>query len=283
LWVSVAQFFDLCNSFRVPSGRHICSIIMLEICRSHGEFTGRNFSTHQQVDHLRKFMLKPKENHQGHHFIKKVTSLIFALILFTFPGLLAGEDMKDRWAARQIYLENCAACHGFDRTGFIGTSLVPAELKTRSQAAVRSLIRHGIDGTLMPAQSCRLSLKKLRRLSYYLKETPAEIVKRIKIGSDGNYEIVKNKMWQRDPKRIKNGRSLFDEYCMGCHHPTIEAFAPAYSEISAKRDIRAIMGQIRFPYTSSLILGYTDQIMPVFDLTNNEIKNLGAYVYSFRK
>jgi len=241
------------------------------------------FHTHQQVDHLRKFMLKYKENHQGRHFIRKVTSLLFAFILFNSSGLLAGETLKDRWAARQIYLENCAACHGFDRTGFIGAPLAPAELKTRSEAAVRSLVRHGIDETLMPAWSCRLSLKKLRQLSFYLKETPAEIEKKIKIGSDGNFEVVKNKMWPNDPKRIKKGRSLFDEYCMGCHHPTIEAFAPAYSEIAAQRDIRAIMGQIKFPYTSSLILGYTDQIMPVFDLTNNEIKNLGAYVYSFRK
>jgi len=228
-------------------------------------------------------MLKPKENHRGRPFIRKVTALIFAFILFTFPALLAGEDLKDKWAARQIYLENCAACHEFDRTGFIGTPLAPAELKTRSEAAIRSLIRHGIKDTLMPAQSCRLSLKELRQLSFYLKETPAEVIKKIKMGSDGNYKVVKNKRWQHDHERIKKGSSLFNEYCMGCHHPTIEAFAPAYSEIAVQRDISTILGQIKFPYTSSKILGYTDQIMPVFDLTNNEIKNLGAYVYSFRK
>ncbi len=89
-----------------------------------------------------------------------MTSLIFALILFNFLGLLAGKDFEDGWAARQIYPENCAACHGFDRSGFIGAPLAPAELKTRGEAAVRSLIRHGIDGTLMPAQSCRLSFNK---------------------------------------------------------------------------------------------------------------------------
>jgi len=227
-------------------------------------------------------MLKHKENHRGRYFIRKVTGLIFAFILFTFPGLLAGEDLKHGWAARQIYLENCAACHGFDRTGFIGIPLFPARLTALSEAAIRSLIRHGIEDTLMPAWRCRLPLKKLRQLSYYLKETPAEIVKRIKIGSDGNYEVVKNMTWWIDSHRIKSGRSLFDEYCMGCHHPKIEAFAPAYSEIASKRDISTIMGQIKFPYTSSIILGYTDQIMPVFDLTDNEIRNLGAYVYSFR-
>ena len=227
-------------------------------------------------------MLKNKENHRGQHFIRKVTVLIFALILFAFTGLFAGEDLKHGWAARQIYLENCAACHGFDRTGFIGIPLVPAELKARSEAAIRSLIRNGVGGTLMPAWSCRLPLKQMRQLSYYLKEIPAEIVKKIKIGSDGNYEVAANMTWWRDSIRIKKGLSLFGEYCMGCHHPKIEAFAPAYSEIAGKRDISAIMGQIKFPYTSSIILGYTDQIMPVFDLTDNEIRNLGAYVYFFR-
>lgn len=227
-------------------------------------------------------MLKNKENHRGGHSIRKVTVLIFALILFAFTTLFAGEDLKHGWAARQIYLENCASCHGFDRTGFIGIPLVPAELKAHSEAAIRSLIRHGVRDTLMPAWSCRLSLKQMRQLSYYLKEAPAEVVKKINIGSDGNYEVVEDTIWWRDSIHIKKGLSLFDEYCMGCHHPTIEAFAPAYSEIAGKRDISAIMGQIKFPYTSSTILGYTDQTMPVFDLTDNEIKNLGAYVYSFQ-
>jgi len=227
-------------------------------------------------------MLKNKENHGGRHFIRKVTVLIFALILIAFTGLFAGEDLKHGWTARQIYLENCAACHGFDRTGFIGVSLTPEKLTVHSEAGIRSLIRFGIEDTLMPTWRCRLKLTQLRQFSYYLKKVPAEIVKKIKIGSDGNYEVVANINWWRDSNRIKKGLSLFGEYCMGCHHPEIEAFAPAYSDIAGKRDINAIMGQIKFPYTSSIILGYTDQIMPVFDLTDNEIKNLGAYVYSFR-
>ena len=69
---------------------------------------------------------------------------------------------------------------------------------------------------------------------------------------------------------------------MGCHHPQIEAFGPSYRDIANKRDISAIMGQIKFPYTNSRFLGYTDQTMPMFDLTDNEIRDLGAYVYHFR-
>lgn len=227
-------------------------------------------------------MLRNNKNYQGQPFLRKVISLILGLILFAFTGLFAGESLKYGFAARQIYLENCAACHGFERTGFIGVSLTPERLAVHSEAAIRSLLRYGIEETLMPAWDCRLTLTQLRRLSYYLKETPAELVKKIKIGSDGNYKAVADMNWWRDSNRIKKGLSLFNEYCMGCHHPEIEAFAPSYSDIAGKRDINAIMGQIKFPYTSSIIFGYTDQIMPVFDLTDNEIKNLGAYVYSFR-
>ena len=223
------------------------------------------------------------KNYQKRHLIRKVTGLIFVLVLLAFTGLFAGEDLRHGWMARQIYLENCTACHGFDRTGFVGVPLTPEDLSIHSEAAIRSLIRFGIEETLMPAWNCRLTLKELRQLSYYLKKTPAEIIKKIKLGYDGNYEVTADMTWWLDSSRIGKGLSLFSEYCMGCHHPEIEAFAPAYSDIANKRDIRAIMGQIKFPYTSSAILDYADQIMPVFDLTDNEIKNLGAYVYSYRK
>lgn len=227
-------------------------------------------------------MLEQQGNKRTHLPIKKVSCFIFVLILLTLPVFLSAEDLKNGWAARQIYLENCAACHGFDRTGFIGIPLVPEELTAHSEAAIRSLTSHGIVDTLMPAWSCRLPLKQLRQLSYYLKGTPAETIKKLEVGSDGNYKVVENTTWWRDSKRIKKGRPLFDEYCMGCHHTEIEAFAPAYRDIANKRNISAIMGQIKFPSTSSRILGYTDQTMPKFELTDDEIRDLGAYVYSFR-
>lgn len=212
----------------------------------------------------------------------KVTCFLSIMILFSFLGSLSGEDLKDERAARQLYLENCAACHRFDRTGFIGVSLIPSNLTALSEAAIRSLIKHGIPDTLMPTWSCRLTLKQLRHISHYLKTTPAETIKKIKIKPDGDFEVIEDITWWADPKRIEKGRSLFYEYCMGCHHPELEAFAPSYRDIVSKRNIRTIVGQIMFPYTSSKILGYTDQTMPKFDLTDNEIRDLGAYIYNFR-
>lgn len=210
--------------------------------------------------------------------------LIFILIiLIEVPYLISGQKSQNGRTARQLYLENCAACHGRDRSGFIGTPLVPAKLAARSEAAIRSLILYGIENTLMPVWSCRLTQPQMRQLAFYLKETPAEIVRKVTVDSDGRCNIAEIEKWWRDSQRIAKGEVLFEEYCMGCHHQTIEAFAPSFGEIAGNRDVTAIAGQIKFPWSSSAILGYTDQKMPVFGLTDSEIKNLGAYVHSFRE
>lgn len=206
-----------------------------------------------------------------------------ALLLPLLPGGAAGqEDARAGWAARQIYLENCAGCHGFDRTGFIGVPLDPVSLDPLSEAALRSLVRHGIQDTLMPSWDCRLSLPQLRLLSRYLKRTQPERERRIEIGPDGSPGPASDQAWWKAPESIERGRALFMDYCMGCHHPEYEAFAPSYREVTRKRDIRAIWGQIKFPYTSSALLGYSGQIMPKFELTDREIGDLGAFVHSFQ-
>jgi mono/diheme cytochrome c family protein len=211
------------------------------------------------------------------------TGALGIICLLTTPFSSLARPLSDEWEARQIYLENCAGCHGFDRTGFIGVALDPAALGTLSEAAVRSLIRNGVFDTLMPPWDCRLPLEQLRRLSHYLKNVPVETEKEIRAGSDGRLVVAPARpAWWRNQQRIERGRSLFREYCMGCHHPEYEAFAPAYAVVAAKRDLREMLGQIKFPFSSSQILGYGIQAMPKFDLTDPEIKALGAYVYSHR-
>ena len=209
-----------------------------------------------------------------------------AIILLILSDGLWGDDTRNEgrneWAARQIYLENCAGCHGFDRMGFIGVPLIPSDMGALSEAGIRSLVRYGILGTLMPAWECRLNLDELRLLAHYFKNTRPESRKQIRAGENGSLEVAEASAWWEDAQRIEKGSSLFGEYCMGCHHPEYEAFAPAYRTVARQRDIRAIAGQIKFPHTSSKILGYTEQTMPKFDLTDEEVRNLGAYVYHFR-
>jgi mono/diheme cytochrome c family protein len=216
------------------------------------------------------------------HPLRMTFVFILYFAIFLCPVVAHEDELMGEWVVRQIYLENCAACHGYDRTGFIGAELTPSNLDGLSEAALRSLISHGIEETLMPAWSCRFTIEQLRGLSYYLKETPPEIQKVIWSRSKGSLEVADAVRWWNDPKRIHKGQTLFMEYCMGCHHPKYEAFAPTYGDVARKRHIRAIVGQIKFPYSSSRILGYLEQGMPKFELTDDEIKSLGAYVYSCR-
>jgi mono/diheme cytochrome c family protein len=205
------------------------------------------------------------------------------VLLWIPPSSIFAQPRSGEWEARQVYLENCAGCHGFDRTGFVGVALDSAVLDTLSEAAVRSLIKHGVFDTLMPPWDCRLPLDQLRILSHYLKVVPVETEKEIRAGSDGRFVVaLAPSAWWRDQQWIDRGRSLFTEYCMGCHHPEYDAFAPAYAVVAGERNIREIVGQIKFPYSSSRILGYRKQTMPKFDLTDPEIRALGAYVYSYR-
>jgi len=213
----------------------------------------------------------------------RLLSIVILVVLFLFANSLWGENPRDEWAARQIYLENCAGCHGLDRLGFIGVPLSPSDLSSLSEAGIRSLIRQGILDTLMPGWSCRLKEDDLRLLSRYLKGVRPERKKEIQVQPDGSFEVVERPNWWEDPHRIERGKFLFSEYCMGCHHPEIEAFAPAYRNVARERDMRVIVGQIKFPYTNSKILGYADQTMPKFDLSDEEIKSLGAYVHHFKR
>ena len=214
--------------------------------------------------------------------VVRVFSLVSTAALFLFCGTLWGEDPKEEWAARQVYLEDCAGCHGYDRTGFIGVPLIPSYLNGLSEAGIRSLIRDGVLDTLMPAWKCRLREDDLRLLARYFKVIRPETQKEIRIKPDGSLEVIQKANWWEDSKRVEKGNSLFTEYCMGCHHPEIEAFAPSYRKVAGERDIRVIVGQIKFPHSNSKILGYAEQTMPKFDLTDEEIKNLGAYVGHFR-
>ncbi len=233
---------------------------------------------------------RPLRSSSGiHTFIPGVSCLlVFAgalgvTFLLMAPFSLFGQPLGGEWEARQVYLENCSGCHGFDRTGFVGVALDPAALVALSEAAVRALIKNGVFDTLMPRWDCRLPLEQLRLLSHYLKDIPAETEKEIRAASDGRLvALPAPSAWWQDRQVIESGRSLFREYCMGCHHPEYEAFAPAYAVVAVKRDIREVVGQIKFPFSSSRILGYGKQTMPKFDLTDPQIKALGAYVISYR-
>lgn len=62
---------------------------------------------------------------------------------------VAGDAAK----GREIYLLNCSRCHGHDRAGHIGRRLTPPWQSPRPDLFVKSTIKNGIPGSLMPSFS----------------------------------------------------------------------------------------------------------------------------------
>jgi len=90
-----------------------------------------------------------------------------ALLVFSFAPAIAG----DKEEAEQIFAQNCAVCHGADRGGFIGPALTKENLKSISEAALRTMMITGIPETLMPPWGGKLTTEELRKLAALVKNT----------------------------------------------------------------------------------------------------------------
>jgi len=78
------------------------------------------------------------------------------------------------------------------------------------------------------------------------------------------------------------GKKVYDKYCMGCHHQTLEAFAPSFAEIASKRTSAQIKIHIASPQISAPKLGYNKSSMSKIKLTSNELNEIVEYVLSFK-
>lgn len=83
------------------------------------------------------------------------------------------DTVADPEAAR-IYQDNCAGCHGNQRTGGMGPALLPESLaRLRKQEALNVML-HGRALTQMPAFSGQIAEEKLNRLVELIYSAPAE-------------------------------------------------------------------------------------------------------------
>ena len=75
-------------------------------------------------------------------------------------------------SADAFFLANCAACHGFDREGGAGPSLLPDRLD-RADGYYTDRILNGVPGTKMPAwREAGLSDAQAQALVDYLRSEP---------------------------------------------------------------------------------------------------------------
>jgi len=80
-----------------------------------------------------------------------------------------------------------------------------------------------------------------------------------------------------------SGKKVFETYCWGCHHQTAVAFGPPFAEIASKRDAATIRAMITDPDSVSKILGYTRNAMPPFQIKEEEMKAITAYILSYKE
>lgn len=94
--------------------------------------------------------------------------LITALALLAAP-LGAAED----GAARALYLQHCAVCHGADRIGVTGPALLPDSLARLRRPALLATIEAGRAATQMPGFGDRLTPGQIAAVADYLTTPPA--------------------------------------------------------------------------------------------------------------
>jgi len=81
----------------------------------------------------------------------------------------------------------------------------------------------------------------------------------------------------------QSGKKVFETYCWGCHHQTAVAFGPPFSEIASKRDAATIRAMITDPESVSKMLGYSRNAMPAFQLKEDELKAITAYILRYKE
>ena len=104
--------------------------------------------------------MRPRENYTP--FIATgfgltlATLIVFQIYLLGEPGRIQAVEAADLSAAqaagRNLYADNCIACHGGNGEGLVGPALNSRELlKMTADETLASLIRTGVPGTVMPA------------------------------------------------------------------------------------------------------------------------------------
>ena len=105
----------------------------------------------------------------------------FKPILFGLVGislsLSYGTEAEANDDLETLYANNCAACHGMDRGGYIGPGLNKEKQGEADPSTLAYIISNGVDGSLMPAWQGRLSEKQINDLATYFTKAPKRDVK----------------------------------------------------------------------------------------------------------
>mgnify|MGYP002725723900 CR=1 FL=1 len=155
-------------------------------------------------------------------------ALIAALLLS-----ITTADASEKQDGKALFDEHCAACHGLDGMGGVGTPLaLPSFLNSVSNDYLSMTIRHGRPGRVMPAFQ-KLAHSEVASIVSHMrswsdKPAPKEVYRLIK----GNPNI---------------GRKLFAQHCAECHGKEGEGGEGTGVTFSRPRDLPIISPALNNP------------------------------------
>lgn len=217
----------------------------------------------------------------------------FALVLITSWLVFHHADVKaqtnppdDALAeGALLYEQNCIMCHGSYGEGRVGATLSKNWPSIRPDLTIRTIIRNGVPGSVMPAWSQSnggpLSEKQIDALVAYIlswQNNPAAEILNIPTPTL-RAPITPIPQVQGDPNR---GAVLFDQNCAVCHGSDGEGRVGA---VLAK-DWPAIRPDLSIKNT--IQNGVPGSVMPAWGqsrggpLTETEINDLTAYILALR-
>jgi len=204
----------------------------------------------------------------------------FLALLFLIPagGALAQDDPGDPARGGEIYVENCAVCHGVDGQGRIGASL-EAFPGIDAGAAMEAVIASGVPGSVMPAwaqaRGGPLSEQDIRDVTAYVLGAFAGTQPIEPLPTYQAPAILALPEVEGDPS---NGAVVYKANCVMCHGDQGQgrfglALAKAWPVNDPPTYIRQVVGQ-----------GIDGSTMPAWSqanggpLTDEEIGDVAAFV-----
>jgi len=211
------------------------------------------------------------------------TRPIIRLIGFLFIGTLVistGAAAEDQ--GKQLFIENCAVCHGNNGHGGVGVPLaLPEFIDNVDDAYLRKTIQHGRPGRIMPAFS-NLTDKQITMIVSHMRSWT------------GNKAPVYST--ERISGDIKKGKIIFQQRCAACHGVNGEGSRGTGVTFSRPRDLPVLAPALNNPgfleaatdsmIRETLIKGRKGTPMASFTkqgLSKQDINNVVAYVRSFEQ
>jgi cytochrome c oxidase cbb3-type subunit III len=201
-------------------------------------------------------------------------AVIFLLVLSTFTCL------ADK--GEQLYLDNCAICHGRQGQGGVGIPLgLEAFLEQTPDEYIRRSIRVGRPGRIMPS-FYRLSNNDI-----------AAIITHIRSWRD-----TRAPQWNDTPIKANasQGKALFDAHCVSCHGKDARGGKGTGLMFSRPRDLpisppalnnQGFLNSVSDDMLKTIIThGRKQTPMPAasqFGLNEGDVNNLVSYIRSFQK